>query len=332
VTAARQRKVQLILRLVGPVLLVVVLARMDDPGALLASVARADALPLLAALALNLAALHLKVERWRVLLQSRGFRYPLRRAYVAFLASLYLGMVTPGRVGDVVRVQYARHDLDMPYADGLAVSVMDRLCDMYVLLAFVAVGIAHFASVFTGELAYFTWGGVAVIALAPLALLVPGFADKTLAWIYRRVARRQDPLGLERFLVALRAQLRVAILLAAPITVACFLINYTQGWLAARAMHIDIGFFDVMCLLAVTSLLSLLPLSVAGIGVREAFLWLVFPALGLLAEQGVAFGVMVLLVIYVALALAGFVAWQLSPPPVSAGGERPIPPASPPMK
>ena len=77
--------------------------------------------------------------------------------------------------------------------------------------------------------------------------------------------------------------------------------------------------FDVASLLATTSLLGLMPISVSGVGVRELFLALVFPALGLLAAQGVAFGLLVFLCNYIAIVLAGFIAWQVSPPPFEAG-------------
>lgn len=316
-TAERQRLFSLVLRLVGPVLLVVVLWRIDDPRALWAAISEGEAWPLVAALLLNAVPLHLKVERWRVLMRVSGYEYPLGRAYVAFLASLYLGMITPGRVGDALRVQYTRHEVDMPYADGLAVSVMDRLCDMYVLLAFVAMGVVHFASLLTGELASLTWAAVALTALAPLVLLIPGWGERLTGAVYRRVSKRQHPEGFTRFFAALRAQVGKGLWVALPLTLVSFVVNYLQGWLVARSIHLDISFFEVTCLIAVASLLSLLPFSVAGVGVREAFLALVFPALGLTAEQGVAFGMLVLVVIYVALALAGFVVWQIAPPPVA---------------
>ena len=51
---------------------------------------------------------------------------------------------------------------------------------------------------------------------------------------------------------------------------------------------------------------------------EELFLALVFPALGLLAEEGVVFGLLVFVCNYLAVVLAGFVAWQVSPPPFEA--------------
>lgn len=309
-----------LLRLVGPLLLVVVLFKVGDLRALGRALATAALFPLAVACLLNAANIHLKVLRTQLLAGLRGHRYRLSDAWRAMLPSLYLGMVTPGRVGDALRVQYMRRDLGTSYAEGLALVVMDRFCDLYVLLGFVAAGVAHFATVFGGELGAITWVGVAATALLPAAFLVRGPVD----WLFSALARRLPRLGDDagpRFLEALRGQLTARLWLAVPLTVGAFLINYAQGWLAARALGLSLGYADVIYLMAITSLLGLLPISVSGAGVRELFLALVFPTLGFTREHGVAFGLLVFAAIYLFCSLAGFVAWQVSPPPLVGESE-----------
>ncbi len=314
--ATRRRWLRLGIRLLGPLLLAVVVLKIGDPEQLWESLKNARLGSLLAAVLLILPVIHLKVERWRMLLRARGHRYPLTRAYQAFLASVYLGMLTPGRVGDALRVQYLRHDMDMPYSEGLAISVMDRLCDVYGLLAFVAFGVAHFATVLTGQVMAIAWASMAVIALSPLVLLLPGLAERLMGRIYGRIARDPERRGLGRFLEALRSLVGKTLLVTVPLTVASFLCNYAQGWLASGSLGLGLSFVDVMSMLAVTSLLGLMPISIAGVGVRELVLALLFPALGLAASQGVAFGLVVFAVLYLTPVLLGFVAWQIAPPPI----------------
>lgn len=311
--ASRADLWRLLIRLIGPVLLVVVVWRLDDKAALWGAVKDANVLLLVFALLLNMPVVHLKVVRWRELLEGRGYRYPLGRSYAAVLSSLYLGMLTPGRVGDVLRVQYVKHEIRVPYAEGLAVTVMDRFCDLYVLAAVVALGTVHFATALDSNLVYLSWVSVAIAALAPSLFLLKGPAE-LLGRVLGRLTDRWHT-SLSALLEALRALIGKAILFAIPLTVASFAINYFQGWLIAGAIGIELSFLDVASLLATTSLLGLMPISVSGLGVRELFLALVFPALGLLAAQGVAFGLLVFLCNYVAIVVAGFIAWQVSPPP-----------------
>ena len=96
---------------------------------------------------------------------------------------------------------------------------------------------------------------------------------------------------------------------------ATFAVNYLQGWLIARAMGLPMTFLDATCLLAIASLLGLLPISVSGIGVRELFFSLAFPMLGFAAADGVTFGLLVFFVIYLVIVAIGFVSWQVAPPP-----------------
>lgn len=306
------------LRLIGPVLLLIVIARIPDRAALGRALATADAAPLALALALNAANLGLKVERWRMLLRAQGWPYPLGRGFTSYLSSSYLGMLTPGRVGDAVRAQYLRHDLGVSYAEGLASVVMDRVCDLYVLAVFVAVGVVRFSGVLVGELAWMAWLSVAATVLAPLALLVPGIAEAALARVYRRLRRvseGEDAGGLARFLAALRAHVGRPLFGAAALTAGAFLVNYAQGWLLARALHMEISLFDMLCLMSIASLLGLLPISVSGMGVRELLFALVLPALGFRVEAGVALGLLVFAVMYLAPIAAGFASWQWAPPP-----------------
>lgn len=317
------------IRLLGPILLVIVLWRLDDPSALYRSVRDANLPLLLAAVALNPLNIHLKVVRWRVLLDRRSIKYPLKRAWLAFLTGAYLAMLTPGRVGDVLRVQYLKRDLDIPYPEGLASVVMDRFCDLYVLAAFVGVAAVHFGPILAPELAWATWLCVAGTVIGPLVFLLPGLPEKVLGRVFRTVGARFGGLegGFQRFFTALRANFGWSLTITLPLTALAFVVNYVQGAMIASAMGIDVTFFDVTCLLAIASLLGLLPISLSGVGIREAFFAVVFPALALTAEQGVSFGLLVFAVIYIAITVAGFIAWQIAPPPLGAASTVELDPA-----
>ena len=307
-----------LLRLVGPALLAVILLRLDDPAAIGRMFARADPVWLGAALAVKFLAIHLKVVRWQLMLRARNIHYRTRDAWLAFSSSLYLAMTTPGRVGDVLRVQYLKHDLGATYAEGLASVVMDRLFDLYVLAGFVAVAMVRYAPVIGGDLWLVSWAVVGATVLGPLLLLVPGLAERLMSRAYARLARDAEADGLARFLAAVRAQVSRAMVLTLPLTVVSFLVGFGQGWLAANALGLPLSFFDAVCLLAVANLMGLLPISMSGVGIREAFFAIVFPAIGLTASQGVAFGLFVFFVVYIALAVIGFIAWQIKPPTFSA--------------
>jgi uncharacterized protein (TIRG00374 family) len=300
----------------GPLLLILVIWSLHDRAALWEAMKHASWPHLAAATALIIPVIHLKVARWRGLLAARGFAYSLRRTYAAVLPSLYLGMLTPGRVGDALRIQYVHREIDVPYSDGLATTLMDRFSDLYVVALVAAVGLVHFASILRGDLANATWVAVAIALIAPLLLMVRGPAD-LFGWVLRRLTDRwHESYG--NVLRSMRSLVWKCLTFAVPLAAAAFAVNYVQGWLIARAIGVGLTYLDVASLLSATSLLGLMPISIAGVGVRELLLALVFPALGLPAAQGVAWGLLIFACINLSPVLVGFVAWQIAPPPVGA--------------
>jgi glycosyltransferase 2 family protein len=324
----RRRALQIGLRLIGPALLVLALARIKDPERILGVLARAAWLPLCFVVALHAFNIHLKVVRFQWLLKAHGHHYSLRRAWSSLLSCMYVGMLTPGRVGDILRVQYLRHDLGMAYSEALAFAAMDRFCDIYVILGFCAFGIARFAALLTGQLAYATWITVALCALAPAVLLVPGLADRILVSLFARFSRTREPVGLRAFLSTLRALVGRPLFVALPLTAAAFMGFYTQGWLVAKSLGLPLSLFDAMCFMSMTGLLSQVPISISGLGVREIFLALVFPTLGMTSTEGVAFGLMEFAAIHLTQVVAGFVSWQYAPPPILSEEPKETPAAS----
>jgi uncharacterized membrane protein YbhN (UPF0104 family) len=122
-----------------------------------------------------------------------------------------------------------------------------------------------------------------------------------------------------QFVKGLGAQIRPSLARALGLTLLASLINYGQGWLLARAIGVPLSLGDSAGLLALVSLLGLLPVSISGVGVREAFLSLAFPALGFTAQQGLTFGLLVFGTLYLTLVVSGFAAFQLAPPLASEG-------------
>ena len=284
-------------RLVGPFILVLVILQIDDPAGVLRALAACDPWWLAGALLLNLVNVHLKVERWRLLLAQRGIDYPRRRAWTSFLSSSFLGLTTPGRVGDALRVRHLHRDAGVAYPVGFATLIVDRLFDVYVLVGFVGFATACHASAMGSELSLLLGCALAAAIFGPPALLfIPGASGARI----------------RRFVEGVFTAAGRSLVPAGGYTLATFAVTYLQAALIAGAMGLALPFVDVICLTAIASLLALLPISISGVGAREAYFALVFPPLGLRADQGVAFGLMVFAVVHLALTVLGFVAWQRS--------------------
>lgn len=313
---ADRRRLRLLVRLIGPALLVAVLLRVQGLDAVLAALTWDDLAPLTAGLALGTLAQPLKALRWRTLLAARGHRYGLSRALLSLLSAGYVGHLTPGRVGDVLRLQYLRHDLAMPYPDGLALLMIDRCCDVYVPLAVAVVAVCSLSSVLTGDLVLMAWLGVLFMAAGPPLLFVPTTARWAASLALRVAPRWAADDGTGRFFAGLRCQRPRHLALAAAFTALALLLSYAQAYAVAVALDLGLSFVDVVFLLAISGVLGAVPITIAGLGVRELFFALAFPSLGSSAGAGVIFGLGVFLIVHLPLTGLGFISWQLAPPPL----------------
>ncbi len=314
--APRRRLLRIGVRLIGPALLVVLLLRLQDLDAVLAALTWDDAGLLTAGIVLGMLAHPLKALRWRTLLAARGHRYARSRALLSLLSAGYVGHLTPGRVGDLLRLQYLRHDLEMPYPDGLALLMIDRCCDVYVPLMVAVFAACALAPVLTDDLVLVTWLGILFMAVGPPLLFVPATARGAAALALRVAPGWAAGEGFDRFFAGLRHQRPRHLAVAAVFTALAMLLHYAQAYTVAVALDLPLALVDVVFLLAISGVLGAVPITIAGLGVRELFFALAFPQLGSSAEAGVIFGLGVFLVVHVPAIVLGFISWQIAPPPL----------------
>ena len=65
--------------------------------------------------------------------------------------------------------------------------------------------------------------------------------------------------------------------------------------------------------MAITNLISFIPITISGLGTREAMLIFLFSLLGLSSEHAVTYSLLVFSVFYIGGALFGLVAWMINP-------------------
>jgi hypothetical protein len=106
------------------------------------------------------------------------------------------------------------------------------------------------------------------------------------------------------------------------LTLLAYFVSFAQGSILAAAIGMDLPIIEAACLQSVQGLLGLLPISVSGLGVREAFFAAIFPELGFTAAGGTSFGLGLFVVTYLAQVFLGAIAWQIRPPP--ARGSAPL--------
>jgi len=291
------------LHLAGPILLIVLVWRIGL--APLRDVwSKAQPSWLIAAAFLNLALLQLKSWRWRLLVRRQGIDLPAIPAWRHYAIGSALGAWTPGRLGDFSKSIALQRRTGMGAARALASVLADRILDAVALAVVAVLGVLSAGALAPG--AGMMTGILAVVLMAAIALG---------AWLAPRAAARARwlPASIREACHDLAAMTTRDMGAVSGVTVMTLALTMTQGWLVARGTGLPAGFLPLCGALAIASLTSLAPISIGGLGTREAVMAAVLAPSGAALADVVGFSLAHAAIISGSLAVIGAAAWLLLP-------------------
>ncbi len=306
-----------LIRLVGPLLFLLILSRMDL-GRLADTIASVKLPFLVAALLLYPCLILMKAWRWQMLLIQQRINYGLGPAFLAYNASLSAGYVTPGRLGEFMKALYPHQDEGAPLGQTLSSAFVDRLFDLYLLLMTASLGIAIFS--LPGQLSRIVLVILLAVGLTPLLILIPDVSRRAGAlvikgWSLLMGAGREEQVSQALGDFQQGAEQLLSIRLAFPllVTVLAYAVFYLQCYLTALALRLPLSYPYAAFCVSLASLLALLPVSVSGLGVRDAAFIVLLQPLGATAELAVSYALLILLVFNIFGAGWGAIAWLAKP-------------------
>ncbi|MEO6456813.1 MAG: lysylphosphatidylglycerol synthase transmembrane domain-containing protein [Chloroflexia bacterium] len=309
------------LRLVGTLFSIALLVWLDVSGALpmervWSAFSSAD--PGLVALSIGLYVpfLVVKAARWRLLSADMMMPISWADSWRIYSIGLAAGTFTPGQAGDALKAWYLQR-AGYPLGRGLGSSVLDRLFDVAGLVALGLLGVAVYGGRFAGQTP-------ALVAWVVLGVLVVVFLawKPSRTWVVSFISRRLTRLGL----VGQQGDSTPAwtlkpttIATASALTIGSFATSIFRVWLLAAAVGVWLGPLEVSGFVGLTTAAALVPVSVGGIGTRDAVAALAFTQLGHSAAEGIAVSLLLLL-LNAAQAVAGWLVWLTYRPATQAQG------------
>ena len=253
-----------------------------------------------------------KVLRYQYILYLQGVKCSLTKTLHITLVSLYLSTITPGRLGEMSKAFFIHKQTKKSSLSGLlAGSLLDRASDIYVLLLIALFGYLTFNpptlhSVKTPLIIILT-----AMTLLPFAFLIKeleNFFIHTIRWIEKKTSRTNFlSQQLEVFLSEIRSLTRPKMLNTLAITFIAYLFFFGACYFMATSIYINLSFYKVSFFIACTNVVSLLPISIAGIGTREAVLVYLFSKETLPAESALAFSILIFSFTYLLFSIIGFI-------------------------
>ncbi len=250
--------------------------------------------------------LAIKSLRWQQIIKNEGFYYSPKKAFGAYMASFTIGVITPGRIGEIARLYYLRQDCKIDFLPSFRTIVTDRIFDLGVLVMLAIAGLFYY----TGLLG-------AHIYLAIFLGILIFFLGLFLAIFLIKLLKKTEKLANNPFLDFVYVSLKQAIdknaLKLWLITLVAYLAFYGALALIFLAVGIQLTIIDIALIFSVVSLATLLPISWAGFGTREMSLVYLLAFYNVPAEIAITFSLLQFGAFFLWGGIIGLIFWVLMP-------------------
>jgi len=308
----------------GSLLLIGLLAWRIDWWSLLAHLAHLDWRLVLAGLGLYVGIQILSSWRWQLLAHLLGLSGSLIRYIGWYFIGMFFNLVLPSSVGgDVVRVWYlGRAEHPAPRMGKRTAALLSVLAERGNGLA-VLIVLACLA-LFACPVVLPLWITLLTLSLGTVAVL--GLAGLIGLACWRRLTRRELPAALAKFLasrprlygmvlgVLLYFEHPGTLLAATGLSVLVQAGNVVLHWMVGQAMGLEVPLLYYGVAVPLVALLTLLPISLNGMGLREAGMVLLLAPVGVSSAAAVLLALVCFAITSVAsLGGAGFYLMGLFP-------------------
>jgi len=251
---------------------------------------------LLAGLFAAMATIIVHAIKWKYIGGFLKVQVSTGESIIASWAGSFMGIVTPGKIGDLAKVYLLDAYQASRFRSVLSV-VIDRASDVLALA--IVGGIGAFI-IFRWELSFFqTLFGCFFLVFAFLLTLIAGRevcrrSEKTVVRYVPGMTKLLHKVSLEHLKREWNKSEKrplYTVLLLIPVWLFIYFLN---RYFLLMSLQIPLSFIEMTACVALSTLFTFLPISISGIGTRDVSLIYLFSFYGLKLEQAVAFSTIIL--------------------------------------
>ncbi|MFH1752172.1 MAG: lysylphosphatidylglycerol synthase transmembrane domain-containing protein [archaeon] len=242
-----------------------------------------------------------KTIKWQAFIKVLGEKYSFKQALGVWFAGFFIGVVTPGKIGEAVRAAYLKKDLKLETGKGLITVALDRIFDVVFLFLIVLLGLIAFS--FYVDFPQTIVVTLIILFITLLAVLVILSKQSLVTFffkpLYRFVPKKFKPKISKTYNdfysgFRLIRKKKIVLLKASVLTIIAWFVTFLAFYFAFLMLNIDISIALVLMIVPTIILLEALPISFSGIGTRDAGLIFFFSFLGITAQLAVAYSLIIL--------------------------------------
>ena len=299
--------------LIGIILFAIILSK-ANLGEIFQSINNIKPAYLIFAILLLLPALIVKTLCWMYIIKQQGINYSLKNAFLMYCSGLYIGILTPGKMGEITKALYLKKD-GHSMGKSLIGVVLDRASDFAFLLTFTFFGALFFITTFQKQITIFVLGTILAVILFFIFLkkgLIKWFLNKLFQILAPPKYQKSWEVNFQDFINDLKIYKLKHYLIIFLISIFPWMIYYFQAYIFAKGMNINVPFLYLAISVTIAGFITLIPISISGIGSRDAALILLLTPYAVSKEQTIVFSALILLIALFT-AFIGLICWLIKP-------------------
>jgi len=300
--------------LIGIFLFVIIITKIDLES-ILTNIKNVKIFYFLFALLLSFPLLITKSYCWNYLKKKQNIYYSQKDSFLMYCVGLYIGSITPGRVGEVSRIIYLKRD-GHSLGKSLVSFILDRASDFVFLSIFLFFGILFFLNFFDKQILILLIVIVSLIFLLLISLksnLIKLLLKKLFYLFTPSKYQKSWKVNFQDFVKNIKIYSFRNYLIILLMTAFSWFFYYIQMYIVARSANIiSVPLLSLSVILTVVGFITLIPISISGIGTRDAALIFFLTPFIITKEQIIIFSSLILLTCLFH-TLIGFICWLIKP-------------------
>jgi glycosyltransferase 2 family protein len=248
--------------------------------------------------------------RWASILRCQKIKVPFKTIFLINWVGLFYSTITPGRVGNLIKMSYLKDSTGLSLAKSSSGVIVEKIIDIFTLFLF-SLGGAYFLLEKSKHVFLVILGAVCVIAfvvvvfhdikvMKKLYSIIPETFRTN--YMFDRVAS-----AMKEFWISLPRKRNLV--LPMFFSLLAWGLIFSQLYIVARSVGINVEYLKFIFLVSLGSVSGLLPISISGLGTREAVL---IPIFALFNVEAVRVMSMTFLSLILCTYLPSFVGWVIS--------------------
>jgi len=228
----------------------------------------------------------IQVLKWQIILKAQHINFPFWQLFKIHLIGTYYGFLTPGRVGHFLKAAYLKDRINKSIEECSSGILVDRFLDILVLFIFSIAG----ALVLISQFPFLLTRIIMVLIIVSLLFFI-FYSKKRTRFLLKGLFNLLTPDKFkdkfrESFYLFYKNMPGKKILIRSFIlTMVNWWLIYSQIFIIAKSLSININYFIFIFISALAISVGLLPITISGLGVREAAFIVLFKNYSILPEK-----------------------------------------------